>query len=273
MKIEEVGLYINKIAIEGLTEDCVFDYFEPLAQAISSDEEIAKKFASLSNTHEMYLNLIQKNEDALELITRCLEWPSCGSILAYSQLSDIRRLTVKENKLIGMHLMNDPDPTVRAECARQWSVCAEKLINDPHELVRSVCAGIKETFALHLINDPHGMVRVACTKWRSCAERYVYDENISVRTRAVHNHPEIAELFLNDPSAEVRKYCVKASEFCARKLINDPDWTVRITILHTLNDLASYFQNDQCESVRQAADNYLKCGNRQKVNLVSYGIY
>ena len=137
MKIEDVGIFINHIAKHGMTEDCVFTYFEPLFQAINNDQEIARRFATISNTHTQLLELFGRDEDSLELITACIErWSDCSVILSNSKLASIRIKTARKNHLIALQLINDSDPDVRLECARLWACCAEKLLNDSNPNIR-----------------------------------------------------------------------------------------------------------------------------------------
>lgn len=154
MKVEEVGNYVNNIAKYGLTYDCVFTYFQPLYESIVNDEEIARKFAAISNTHTELLELFQKDEDSLELITKCIEkWSSCVAILSKSKLSEIRIMTARKSQVVALQLINDSDPDVRYVCAWLWSSCAKKLINDPHpkiqEAAKNKLAKEKNSFTVN----------------------------------------------------------------------------------------------------------------------------
>lgn len=156
MKIEEVGVYVNNIAKYGLTYDCVFTFFQPLYEAIINNEEIARKFAAISNTHTELLHLFQKDEDSLELITTCIErWSSCIAILSKSQLSAIRIMTVRKSQVIALQLVNDSDPDVRFVCALLWSSCAKKLINDTHPKIQQASKNKLEKENTTLQEAPH----------------------------------------------------------------------------------------------------------------------
>ncbi|AXQ22755.1 hypothetical protein BEN71_12010 [Acinetobacter wuhouensis] len=261
MKLEDVRHYIDVIASEGLVENVCFDYLDPLFGGILEDEEISKKFVSITNTHEKFIELLKNDEDIWQLFNEgCMNWQSSLVAMAHSQFAEVRKKAAENSKLIAHELMNDPEPTVRVSCLWASDKIVEQLINDPHEFVRAVCSTKDESIGLKLMNDPSVMVREWCAKaWISCAQQYVDDPSDKVRKSAIYQHyNHLAELYMNDPLSEIRGLCASKNKSCALKLKDDPDWKVRMQVLHHLTELAKYYLNDENKNVRDLAMRYYK---------------
>lgn len=209
ISVEDVIFYINAICND-LTYEEHFEYFEPLYVAIREDEEISKKFATITNSHNTFIEVLKNNEDYWGFFDDgCVKWQSSLAIMSRSQYSEVRIKAVKHNKLIAFELMHDPDPNVRSACVYASTKIADVLMHDQHPYVRAVCALKDESYGLKLMNDPSDVVREWCANWEACARQYVHDKSEKVRWNALYQNKNLAGLYINDPNDEIRNLALK----------------------------------------------------------------
>lgn len=261
MKVEDVDYCINMIC-EGLSYEVCRKYLDPLFNGIRNDEEISKRFATITNSHQKFIESLKNNEDLWQLFDEgCMNWQSSLVVMAHSQYEEVRQRAARSNKLIALALMHDPEPSVRAACVSASSKIADILMHDKHHFVRAVCAVKSESYGLKLMNDPSDFVREWCANWEACARQYVDDKSENVRWRSLYQNKNLAELYIKDPSSEIRLLCFSIDKSYASILKDDNDWKVRKTILIELPEMAKYFLNDENENIRDLAISRLKADN------------
>lgn len=253
MKLADVPFYIDMICHD-LGYDDFMQYHQGLFEGICNDEEISKKFATITNSHQQFIEELKKNEDFWEFFdVGCAKWASSLVVMAQSQCEDVRIRAVKNNKLIAHELMNDKSPNVRAACVYASTKISDALLTDTHHYVRAVVAVKSEEYGLKLMNDSSDFVREWCANWEVCAKQYVNDKSLKVRWNALYQHKNLAELFINDESADIKSLCFHIDKSFASKLKTDPDPKIRKEVLVELPDMAEYFLNDENEDIRNFA--------------------
>ncbi|BBF77838.1 hypothetical protein URS_1848 [Acinetobacter ursingii] len=257
MKLADVPFYIDMIC-QDLSYDDFMEYHQGLFEGICNDEEISKKFSTITNSHQKFIEVLKNNEDFWEFFdVGCAKWASSLVVMAHSQCDDVRMRAAKNNKLIAHELMNDKSPDVRASCIYASTKISDVLLNDTHHYVRAVVAVKSEEYGLKLMNDSSDFVREWCAKWEVCARQYVNDKSLKVRWNALYQHKNLAELFINDESADIKLLCFDIDKSFASKLKTDLDSKIRKNVLVELPEMAEYFLNDESEDIRNLALNKL----------------
>ena len=230
MKLEEVGHYVNFMADGANFDPCSEEPpLERLYQALREDEDIAKKFVSITNSHTAFIQSLEENEDYWQFFDEgCMKWQSCITLMASSEYYPVRIRAVNVSKLIAHQLKHDSNPNVRAACVRQ----STKIAND--------------------------LVREYCTKWEACAKNYVEDTCETVRWHSICRHPHLAKSFINDRSPEIRKLCFHKDKALVEQLKDDVDNEVRMKILVEYPEMAQYYLNDENECIHNLAVEKLK---------------
>lgn len=260
MKLEEVGHYVNFMADGANFDPCSEEPpLERLYQALREDEDIAKKFVSITNSHTAFIQSLEENEDYWQFFDEgCMKWQSCITLMASSEYYPVRIRAVNVSKLIAHQLKHDSNPNVRAACVRQSTKIANELVHDEHRFVRAVCALQSESLGLMLMYDADDLVREYCTKWEACAKNYVEDTCEAVRWHSICRHPHLAKSFINDRSPEIRKLCFHKDKALVEQLKDDVDNEVRMKILVEYPEMSQYYLNDENECIRNLAVEKLK---------------
>ncbi|EOQ64663.1 hypothetical protein F935_00313 [Acinetobacter calcoaceticus ANC 3811] len=260
MELDEVGHYVNFMAEGAEFDPCSEEPpQERLYQALREDEDIAKKFVIITNTHAAFIQFLEENEDYWQFFDEgCMKWQSCITLMAMSEYYPVRIRAVDASKLIAHQLKHDSNPNVRAACVSRSTNIANELMHDEHRFVRAACALQSESLGLALMHDTDDLVREYCTKWEACAKNYVEDTCEAVRWHSICRHPHLAKCFIYDPSPTIRKLCFHKDTALVELLKDDADNDVRMKILVEHPEMAQYYLNDENECIRNIALEKLK---------------